>query len=75
MTIETELEVFRKNFPLTRVNVQEDFMVYSVRKGLADAVTKDANELIEELGLSLVAIPTALSAKDTVLIQSQFIQL
>lgn len=61
---------FIENFPIVKVNVYEDSMIYKVPRGRADSVAKEANQLIEKLNLPLVAIPTILLAKDTVLIKN-----
>ncbi len=65
-----ELEEFRLAFPLTKVWVEPDCLVYRTRRGLARSLAEAANELIEKLGLSLSAIPTSLSSQDSICIQS-----
>jgi hypothetical protein len=73
--IQNHLTTFRENFPLTKVMAYDDCLVYSTRRGLAQSVAKDANEIIEKLGLELTAIPTSLSSQDSVCVQSQYTQL
>ena len=65
-----ELETFRLNFPSIKCMVYEDEIVYRVLKGRAKEVANEANKLIEQLGLSLSAIPTSLSSQDSICIQS-----
>jgi len=74
-TVDQQLETFRINFPLTRVRVEENYMTYRVRRGLAKSLSQDANELIKRLDLDLVALPTPLSADDSIVIQPQWMQL
>jgi hypothetical protein len=70
MKNQLELETFRLNFQLTKVFVEDDYMTYKTRRGLAKALAEAANELIESLGLSLSAIPTSLSSQDSICVQS-----
>lgn len=75
MTTQAQLEKFRENFLLTRVNVEDDFLTYKVRRGFAKAVAEDANELIDRLCLDLVAIAPNSVAQDVVVIQHQYMQI
>lgn len=75
MSTEQQFEKFRENFLLTRCYVDDLYMTYKVKRGLAKAVAKDANELIDRLGLDLVAIPTPFLAQDSICIQPQWMQL
>lgn len=70
MVIENLLETFRVCFPLTRVTVYDDFLVYKTRRGLAKAVAEDANDVIAEKGWPLVAIATNFVSNDTIVIKS-----
>lgn len=75
MSTQEQLEKFRTNFPLTRVVVYDEFMTYKVRRGLAKSVTGEANELIDKLGLELVAVCPNGLAQDSVVIQQQYMQI
>lgn len=55
-TISNDLEKFLKANKSTHVVAHNDCLVYNCRKGLSDKAAHDANELISELGLDLVAI-------------------
>jgi len=75
MSVEQQLTTFRENFPMTKCYVELDWITYRTRRGLAKAVAEDANKLIEELGLDLVAtVPKSIS-QDTVLIQYQYMEI
>ena len=65
-----ELEKFREAFPFTKVWVEPEYIVYRVRNGLAKSVAEEANRLIEEMGLNLVAIASNLPYSNSVCIQS-----
>ena len=76
MTTQAQLEKFRENFLLTRVYVEDDWMSYKVKRGFAKSVAEDANELIDRLGLDLVAIvPNNSLAQDVVVVQHQYMQI
>ena len=49
------LNEFRKNYYSTRVMVYDNYMVYSVTPGHSKKATQEANDLIEELDLPLIA--------------------
>jgi hypothetical protein len=68
--MKNELDQFRKAFAMTRCHAEEDFLSYKVLKGRAKEVATEANKLIEQLGLSLSAIPTNLSSQDSICVQS-----
>lgn len=70
MTIESHLENFRVNFPLSRVTVDEDKLVYRVSHGTARRAAQDANEKIESMNLPLVAIANAFPFNDTFEVKS-----
>lgn len=56
-TLEKQLELFRVAYDSTKVNVYDDYLLYVFRFSLnAEKATKQANTLIEKLGLNLVAI-------------------
>ena len=65
-----QLQIFREAFPLTKAWVEPEYIVYRVRNGLAKSVAEEANRLIEEMGLNLVAIPSNLPYANSVCIQS-----
>lgn len=69
-SIQHQFETFRVSFFHHHVIVYNDSMVYRTPKGLADKLARDANDLIEKLGLDLVAIPTKLLDKDSFHIKS-----
>ena len=69
-TIETSLTTFREKFPLTRVMVYDDCLVYKVKRGYAKLTSDMANEIIERENLPLVAIPTTLSSDDSFVVQN-----
>ena len=68
--MKNQLDTFRENFPHTKCHVEDDFISYKTRRGLAGTLAVVANELIEKMGLSLVAIETSLSSKDSIVVQS-----
>lgn len=55
MTLEEELETFRKNWEGTRVTVKDDSLFYGVAWGYGGRASRRANKLIETLSLNLVA--------------------
>ena len=65
-----QLNTFQENFPLIKCMVYEDCIVYKVLRGRAKEVALEANKVIERLGLNLCAIPTSLSANDSLVVQS-----
>ena len=75
MNTQEQLTLFREKFTLTKCYVEIDWITYRTRRGLAKAVAEDANKLIDELGLGLIAtVPNSVS-QDTVLIQHQWMQI
>ncbi len=54
----SEFETFRTQYPLSKVMVYDDFMVYKVGGGLAKKAAEDAQKLIQSLQLNLIAIPS-----------------
>jgi hypothetical protein len=69
-TIEKELTQFRETFRHKNVTVYNDSIVYRTPYGLSDKMAKDANDLIADLKLSLVAIPTSFFRKDSFHVKS-----
>lgn len=69
-TTSTDLEKFREKYPSIRVNVYDDYLVYKVAVGYGKRAAIDANELIESLGLQLVAMPSSLPAMDSFSVMS-----
>lgn len=56
-TLEKQLETFRVAYDSTKVNVYDNYLLYVFRFSLnASRSCKQANLLIEKLGLNLVAI-------------------
>lgn len=71
MPIQDELERFRLRYPSTRVTVHDDYMIYKTAAGTAKRASIDANEVILDLGLSLVAKPTNLYKLDSFIVQEK----
>jgi len=69
-TLEQELAAFREKYSSVRVFVFSDCLVYRCANGRAKEAANAANKLIEELGLSLVAIPNKWPANNTYVVQS-----
>lgn len=69
-TLEKELTTFREMYAATRCTVFSDTIVYRCAYGKADDAAKQANGLIEEMGLNLVAIPNKFPANNSYSIQS-----
>lgn len=55
LTVEQALNEFYVEFCYTRVNMQGDCLSYKIPMGYTESVRKEAEELIERLGLPLVA--------------------
>jgi len=55
MTLEESLNKFRERFPLIRVTQYDDCLVYKVQSGFSKRCVVEANELIDDLELPLVA--------------------
>lgn len=53
-----QLELFRLKFPLSKVMMYEDYMVYKVGGGMAQKAAQDAQKLIKSLNLNLIAVPS-----------------
>jgi len=70
MKNQNDLEKFRVAFPLVKCHVENEFMTYRVRNGLAKSVAEEANKLIDEMGLALVAIASNLPYANSVCVQS-----
>lgn len=70
MTIETHLESFRINFPLHKVWVDEDQLLYTVSRGTAKRAAQEANEKINDMGLPLVAIANKFPFDNTFIVKS-----
>lgn len=69
-TLEHELTTFREMYAATKCTVYKDFIVYRCAYGKAEAASKQANGLIVEMGLSLVAIPNRFPNNNSYVIQS-----
>lgn len=69
-TLEKELTIFREMYAATRCTAYQDFIVYRCAFGKANDAAKQANGLISEMGLSLVAIPNAFPYNNSYTIQS-----
>lgn len=52
--LEQQLETFRENFRYTKLYVWDDMIVYKIQPKFATAITLEANQLIDELGLDLL---------------------
>ena len=65
-----EMELFRKIYHSINVFVEDDVLIYSTAPGCSERAAREANELINELGLSLVAESTNLHRKDSFTIKS-----
>jgi hypothetical protein len=66
------LEQFRKQFPSTRVHVEDNYMVYDVAGSFGEDAAREAKELIEKLNLPLeVEVPKAsnFATKDTFIVK------
>ena len=68
--MKNQLEIFRENFYSVRCLVEEDYIVYRTKDGLAKLLADEANKLIEKLNLNLSAIPTTLPRQDSFTVQS-----
>lgn len=67
--IDDLLETFRQCFPLTRVSVENDYLIYKVKRGLGRSTAQEANELIEKNNWDLTAIPTRFPSDDSFFVQ------
>lgn len=59
MTLEQELNTFREAWTSIHVTQHDDCLVYNVVHGFAKSASYRANQLIEELGLHLIAEQTS----------------
>lgn len=75
MTTENQLEKFRVRFPLNRVLVEADYMIYKIGGMRAREAAVLANELIDEMELNLVAIPKEIYPYDSVVVKIAGIEL
>lgn len=69
------LTQFRESFYSKNVFVMDDYLIYKTPRGLSDKICRDANNLIEKLNLPLVALGTSFSAKDSVTVKSNEVEL
>ncbi len=69
-TVEEAFKEFREEYKGYKVSVFDDYMVYKTAPGYSDRAAINANELIEDMDLPLVAIPTTSHRKDSFYIQS-----
>jgi hypothetical protein len=58
MTLQEELETFMTNWNGVHVTKYDDYLTYKVVHGFAQSATYRANQLIDQLGLSLIAEKT-----------------
>lgn len=70
MSLDDDLLKFRENFYSVHAFVESGHVVYKCKRGYANEVAREANKVIEKMGLNLSAIPTTLSSKDSVVVQS-----
>lgn len=70
MSLDDELTMFRESFYSIHAVVENGYVVYKCKRGFAKNVAEEANKLIEQMNLSLVAIPTSLHSQDSVCVQS-----
>lgn len=71
MRLEEYLEKFRIEWAGVKVTQHEDKLVYTTAPSFAKRAAKRANDLIEVLGLPLVAIPKKTWPEDSFVIQSK----
>lgn len=69
-TLEKELTIFREMYAATRCTVFSDTIIYRCAYGKAEDAAKQANGLITEMGLSLVAIANKFPSNNSYSIQS-----
>lgn len=55
MTLEQELDTFRKNWEGVKVTVKDDSLFYGVAWGYGGRTARRANKIIAALGLNLIA--------------------
>jgi len=55
MPLVDQLEKFRKRYASVKVTVYDEYLVYKTSTGSARRACTDANELISDMGLPLVA--------------------
>jgi len=73
--IENQLIRFREAFWLTKVRVHPDFMMYKVKDGAAEKYAAIANDLIDRLGLNLVAMVSNDYLNDAFIVKSSEVEL
>lgn len=70
MKLEDQLEKFKKEWMGVKVMQHEDKLVYTTAPSFSKRAAKRANDLIEVLGLDLVAIPSTNYPQDSFVVQS-----
>lgn len=68
--IEQQLTDFRSRYYSTNVMQYADSLVYRVARGSSRRAAAEANELINDNGWDLTAIPTSLLANDSFVVKS-----
>lgn len=71
MPIQDDLEAFRLKYSSTRVTVHDDYLIYKTANGVAKRASVDANEVIYDLGLNLIAKPTSFNRLDSFIVQEK----
>jgi len=71
--LQDQLDIFRINFRYTKIFVLDDAIVYNVVPKFRNDMVKEADELIQLFGLSLldVAHETSSLFKDTIIIKQK----
>lgn len=69
MTLKDKLDKFREAWEGVRVTQYEDKLVYSVAPSMSMRAATRANNLIEILGLDLIAIPSVRYPASTFIVQ------
>jgi len=71
MTLQDQLEKFRRSYPGIKVMVYPDCLVYTVTPNYSDIAAKGANSLIKRLGLDLIAVPDSFITGNSFIIKSK----
>ena len=69
-SLELELNAFREKYSSVKVTQYSDCLVYRCAYGKSIEAAASANKIIEEMGLSLVAIPNRYPNNNSYVIQS-----
>lgn len=70
--LEKQLTLFRESYHSVKCMVYQDYIIYRCAHGHSDKAALVANNLIERLGLDLVAISTTLPGKSSYEIKSLY---